>query len=253
MTAGIEPENVPAAYVYRGFIDALNNADLGRAECFVDAKRYRENCVGFTHGFVDWEQSKASIRQVWKGLPDLHAELPHIIAEGNVVLAHGTVRGTATGRLYGAPATRRSYQANFFDYARVEEGADSRAHPTGRRPQPDAAALRQSPRARRTRRDVLAAMTVLRFEKVRRRPHSIDRRRRRLGARAQSQLPHPRRQAPRLLCARCERHLCSASRLPGTSCDSLHGSWLALHPTGSKHLMACGQQGSEAVLGPSKD
>lgn len=77
MTTGIEPENLATADVYRGFIDALNDADLDGAERFVDAKRYREDCVGFTDGFVDWEQSKASIRQVWKGLPDLHAELPH--------------------------------------------------------------------------------------------------------------------------------------------------------------------------------
>lgn len=108
--------------VYRGFIDAVNNKDLDAADQFVDASRYRENCIGFTHGFVDWEQSKASIRRVWDGLPDLRAELPHILADGDVVLAHGTVRGTATGRLYGAPATKRRYEASFFDYVRIDDG-----------------------------------------------------------------------------------------------------------------------------------
>lgn len=39
-----------------------------------------------------------------------------------MVLGQGTVRGTATGRLYGAPATKRAFEANFFDYVRVEEG-----------------------------------------------------------------------------------------------------------------------------------
>jgi hypothetical protein len=43
-----------------------------------------------------------------------------IAADGDVALAHGTVRGTATGRLYGAPATERSFEARFFDYVRVE-------------------------------------------------------------------------------------------------------------------------------------
>ena len=33
-----------------------------------------------------------------------------------------TVRGTATGRLYGAPATRRAFEASFFDFVRVENG-----------------------------------------------------------------------------------------------------------------------------------
>ena len=111
-----------AADVYRGFIDAVNRKDLDAAERFIDSGRYRENCVGFTRGFVGWSQARESVRQVWKGIPDLHAELPHILAEGNIVVAHGTVSGTATGRLYGAPATKRAYQASFFDFVRVDDG-----------------------------------------------------------------------------------------------------------------------------------
>jgi len=110
------------AGIYRGFIDAVNNKDLDAADQFVDVSRYRENCIGFTHGFVDWEQSKASIRRVWKGLPDLRVELPPITADNDVALSHGTVRGTATGRLYGAPATNRPFEASFFDYVRVDDG-----------------------------------------------------------------------------------------------------------------------------------
>jgi predicted ester cyclase len=113
---------VSAADFYRGFIDAVNRQDLEQAARFVDAARYRENCVGFTRGFVDWEEAQTSVRQVWKGLPDLRVDLDQVLASGDVALAHGTVRGTATGRLYGAPATRRSFQASFFDYVRVEDG-----------------------------------------------------------------------------------------------------------------------------------
>jgi predicted ester cyclase len=111
-----------AASVYTGFIDAVNRQDLETAGRFVDTARYRENCVGFTRGFVDWEEAKESVRRVWKGLPDLRVELAQILADGDVALAHGTVRGTATGRLYGAPATKRSFEASFFDYVRVEDG-----------------------------------------------------------------------------------------------------------------------------------
>jgi predicted ester cyclase len=110
------------ADIYRGFIDALNDKDLAAAGEFVDASRYRENCIGFTRGFVNWDQAKASVLQVWKGLPDLRVELPHIMASGDVALAHGTVRGSALGRLYGAPATKRPYEASFFDYVRVDDG-----------------------------------------------------------------------------------------------------------------------------------
>jgi len=66
--------------------------------------------------------TKASIRQVWKGLPDLRVELHDVLAAADVAVARGTVRGTATGRLYGAPATKRSCEASFFDYVRLEDG-----------------------------------------------------------------------------------------------------------------------------------
>jgi len=90
------------ADVYRGFIEAVNRHDLEAAARLLDAQRYRENCVGFTHGRVDWEEAKASIRQVWKGLPDLRVELHNVLATGDVAVARGTVRGTATGAAYMA-------------------------------------------------------------------------------------------------------------------------------------------------------
>src|SRR5437870_3135334 len=46
----------------------------------------------------------------------------HVLATGDVAVARGTVRGTATGRQYGAPVTRRSFEASFFDYVRLEDG-----------------------------------------------------------------------------------------------------------------------------------
>jgi len=110
------------ADVYRRFIDAVNRHDLDAAAQLLDTQRYRENCVGFTHGLVDWEEAKASIQQVWKGLPDLRVELHNVLATADVAVARGTVRGTATGRLYGAPATKRSCEASFFDYVRLENG-----------------------------------------------------------------------------------------------------------------------------------
>jgi predicted ester cyclase len=121
MSAPGEAPGISTADVYKGFIDAVNRQDLEGAAQFVDAARYRENCVGFTHGFVDWQEARKSVRQVWKGIPDLRVELDQILTSGDVALAHGTVRGTATGRLYGAPATKRSFQASFFDYVRVDD------------------------------------------------------------------------------------------------------------------------------------
>ena len=53
---------------------------------------------------------------------DLRVELHNVLATGDVAVARGTVRGTATGRQYGAPVTRRSFEASFFDYVRLEDG-----------------------------------------------------------------------------------------------------------------------------------
>jgi predicted ester cyclase len=122
MTADEQRASLSAAEVYRGFLEAVNRQDLDEAERFIDVGTYRENCVGFTRGFVAWDEAKKSVRTVWKGLPDLHVELHEVLGDGDVALARGTVSGTATGRLYGAPATKRSYQASFFDYVRVQDG-----------------------------------------------------------------------------------------------------------------------------------
>ena len=122
MTADEQGVSLSAAEVYRGFLEAVNRQDLDEAERFIDVDTYRENCVGFTRGFVAWDEAKKSVRMVWKGLPDLHVELHEVLGDGDVALARGTVSGTATGRLYGAPATKRSYQASFFDYVRVQDG-----------------------------------------------------------------------------------------------------------------------------------
>lgn len=111
-----------AGSVYRGFLDALNRQDLTAAETFVDTARYRENCIGFTHGFVGWDEAKTAVEQVWKGLPDLRVEIGDLLSTGDVAMTHGTVRGTATGRLYGAPATGNAFEASFFDWVLVDQG-----------------------------------------------------------------------------------------------------------------------------------
>ena len=108
--------------VYKSFLDALNRQDLDAATRCVNVERYRENCVAFTKGFVDWEDAKASVLTIWKALPDLRVELHELAEESDCALARGTVRGTAQGRLYGAPATQRSFEASFFDYVKIADG-----------------------------------------------------------------------------------------------------------------------------------
>lgn len=110
------------AETYRGFLDAVNRKDLDACEQFIDVGRYQENCVGFTRGFVGWADARASVEQVWEGIPDLHVEIHDLVADADTVLAHGVARGTNTGRLYGAPATKKRYETNYFDFVRLTDG-----------------------------------------------------------------------------------------------------------------------------------
>ena len=121
MTASAAVGADPAA-VYRAFLEALNAQDLAAAARVVDTAHYRENCVGFTKGFVGWEDAQASLREVWKGLPNLRVEITDVQAGESSAIAHGTVRGTNLGKLYGAPATKKSYEASFFDWVRLDDG-----------------------------------------------------------------------------------------------------------------------------------
>ena len=116
-----------AEILYRSFLTALNDQDLAAAARCVHPDLYREDCIGFTGGWVGWAEATASLTTVWRGLPDLRVELLDVAVtaqgpEGMVVLAHGRASGTADGRLYGAPATHRSYTASYFDRVRIVDG-----------------------------------------------------------------------------------------------------------------------------------
>ena len=97
------------------FLDGLNDCDLDRAEAAVDVARWREICVGFTNGVIRWPDSRASMEAVWAGVPDIRFEPQHSVSDGRHVAAVGRVHGTQTGRLFGAPTTRRSYDVSMFD------------------------------------------------------------------------------------------------------------------------------------------
>ena len=108
--------------VYERYIGLLNVQDFGSLAEVVDPERYREICVGFTPGWVDLPEAVASLEKVVGGIPDLNARIDAMVAEGDKVYARLTVTGTNSGRFFGAPPTGRSYEANMFDYARIEDG-----------------------------------------------------------------------------------------------------------------------------------
>ena len=70
-------------------------------------------------------EAVSSLEKVVVGIPDLHARIDDVAAEGDRVYARLTVTGTNSGRFFGAPPTGRSYEASMFHYARLEEGRSS--------------------------------------------------------------------------------------------------------------------------------
>ena len=108
--------------VYERYIGLLNAQDFGSLAEVVDPERYREICVGFTPGWVDLPEAVASLERVVGGIPDLNARIDDLVSKGDKVYARLTVTGTHSGRFFGAPPTGRSYEANMFDYARIEDG-----------------------------------------------------------------------------------------------------------------------------------
>ena len=108
--------------VYTRYIGLLNAQDFASLPEVVDPVRYREICVGFTPGWVDLPEAVASLEKVVVGIPDLSARVDDLVCENDRVYARLTVTGTNIGRFFGAPPTGRSYEANMFDYARIEDG-----------------------------------------------------------------------------------------------------------------------------------
>jgi hypothetical protein len=106
---------------------------------------------------VDWEEAKKSVRQVWKGLPDLRVEIGEALRRYRTGSRHGprdrhraAVRGAGCqalipGQLHRLRPGRRR--------------ADHQTGPASRGARPDAAALRQGTGPGRARRHVLAALT----------------------------------------------------------------------------------------------
>ena len=55
------------------------------------------------------------------GLPDLRVTLTDVQGDGGSAIAHGTVTGTNTGRLFGAPRDGAALRGD-FDWVRLDGG-----------------------------------------------------------------------------------------------------------------------------------
>ena len=108
--------------IFRRFIDLLNKRRLGELDEVVNPQRYHEQCIGYAPGWMNLREAKENLRKVYRAIPDLHARVESMVAEGNTVTARVTITGTQEGSLFGIPATGRFYQVNGFDMVEIENG-----------------------------------------------------------------------------------------------------------------------------------
>ena len=56
------------------------------------------------------------------GFPDIHISVERVVAEGDSVAVFGTIAGTNTGALMGAPATGKPARFPYMDMYRIANG-----------------------------------------------------------------------------------------------------------------------------------
>ena len=108
--------------IFEQFIQLLNDQRLDELSDVVNPQRYHEQCIGYAPGWMNLEEAKQNLRKVYHGIPDLHARIETMTAEGDTVTARITITGTHAGNLFGAPATGRFFQVNGFDTVQIEDG-----------------------------------------------------------------------------------------------------------------------------------
>lgn len=68
------------------------------------------------------EGLKYIVSAIRKGFPDLHYEIVHIVAEGELVAVQTYMIGTNTGELFGQPATGKKIRVPQMQFERIKDG-----------------------------------------------------------------------------------------------------------------------------------
>jgi predicted ester cyclase len=103
----------------RRFYDEVNAGNLGIidelfAESFVE------------HDPIALERGREGVRQffsvAYAAFPDAHMEVLHVVAAGDLAMAHGRFEGTHEGEFMGIAPTGRRISVPFADIVRFRDG-----------------------------------------------------------------------------------------------------------------------------------
>jgi steroid delta-isomerase-like uncharacterized protein len=109
------------ALVQRFFEEVFNQKRLERADEFV-APDYLDHAAvpGQGPGLEGAKQQRWAI--YFAAIPDLHATIDDMVAEGDKVVVRYTVEGTQQEELLGVPPTRKRFQTSAICIYRLAEG-----------------------------------------------------------------------------------------------------------------------------------
>jgi steroid delta-isomerase-like uncharacterized protein len=104
----------------RSFYAAMSAGDFDAVDEFIaDDFVDHEEFPGIT---PDKEGARQFFMMMRTAFPDLQLEAHEIIADGDLVAARATFRGTHDGEFMGVPATGRQINVNGMDMVRIRDG-----------------------------------------------------------------------------------------------------------------------------------
>jgi steroid delta-isomerase-like uncharacterized protein len=107
--------------VVRAFLEEIfNRGNLDAADGLIAADVIDHHSPpGFAPGLEGAKQLFGMLRLAF---PDLRTSVDDVIAEGDKVVAHGTLRGTHQGAFLGVPPTGKPMTLSWIDVYRVVDG-----------------------------------------------------------------------------------------------------------------------------------
>jgi steroid delta-isomerase-like uncharacterized protein len=106
--------------LYRRLNEALNSQNLDDLDALVAEDVVDHDPLpGQAPGR---EGLKDALRSIFEAFPDAEIRFKHLVADGNLVIAHVTVRGTHQGEFMGVPPTGKRVSWDGFDVGRIQNG-----------------------------------------------------------------------------------------------------------------------------------
>jgi predicted ester cyclase len=108
--------------VAEDLLDAFNARDFDRARGIFADDYVNHNPPPFPGADAGRDGNLLAMRTLVEAFPDAQATTDHLLAEGDLVVVHDTVRGTHEGDLMGVSPTGKQVEVEFIHVFRIAGG-----------------------------------------------------------------------------------------------------------------------------------